>query len=129
MKFIDNDDIRISKIIIIKDKKELEKYTDDDFFLEKVFIKNDILETSISYNGGCKVHNFFLVGLVNKHMGVSEIPLYLFHNSNNDYCKKIVIENLYFNLLPLKKQIFNESINNKKIKLKIKNKIIEYRDR
>ena len=45
------------------------------------------------------------------------VQLQLLHNSNNDACKKIVTEDLFFNILPLKTKLQKENNNQKDINL------------
>ena len=119
---IDRKPIEISDIILLTNKTNIVKfknYDDEEFYLESVSIEDYILKLNVSYNGGCKKHQFLLVEKKNFHRGknIYEVHLQLLHNSNQDNCKKIVTEVLFFNLLPLKAKLQNENIDQKDINL------------
>lgn len=85
----------------------------------------------MSYNGGCKKHLFTLVAKRNFKTieNIDEIQLKLVHNSNNDNCKKIVTEELFFNLLPLKTEFPKENHDQKNngLVLTIENRVLNYK--
>ena len=116
---INNKSVKTSDIILMTNKNSFSNFKTDEFFLEDVFIEDDILKIKVSYNGGCKHHEFSLItkkdfqNIKNLH----EINLQLFHNANKDNCKKIVTEELFFNLLPLKTKLQKENIDRKDINL------------
>jgi hypothetical protein len=119
---IDRKSIEISDIILLTNKTnivEFKNYDDDEFYLESVSIEDYILKLNVSYNGGCKKHQFLLVEKKNfqRAKNIYEVHLQLLHNSNQDNCKKIVTEVLFFNLLPLKTKLQNEKIDQKDINL------------
>ena len=119
---IDHKPIEISDIILLTNKTsivEFKNYDDDEFYLESVSIEDDILKLNVSYNGGCKKHQFLLVEKKNfqRAKNIYEVRLQLLHNSNQDNCKKIVTEVLFFNLLPLKAKLQNKNIDQKDINL------------
>ena len=118
----DRKPIEISDIILLTNKTnivEFKNYDDDEFYLESVRIEDYILKLNVSYNGGCKKHQFLLVEKKNfqRSKNIYEVHLQLLHNSNQDNCKKIVTEVLFFNLLPLKTKLQNEKIDQKDINL------------
>lgn len=100
-------------------KNSLSNFKTDEFFLEDVFIEDDILKIKVSYNGGCKHHEFSLITKKDFQniKNLQEINLQLFHNANKDNCKKIVTEELFFNLLPLKTKVQKENRDQKDIDL------------
>jgi len=119
---IDRKPFEISDIILLTNKTNIVKfknYDDEEFYLESVSIEDYILKLNVSYNGGCKKHQFLLVEKKNFHRGknIYEVHLQLLHNSNQDNCKKIVTEVLFFNLLPLKTKLQYEKIDQKDINL------------
>jgi len=119
---IDRKPIEISDIILLTNKTnivEFKNYDDYEFYLESVSIEDYILKLNVSYNGGCKKHQFLLVEKKNfqRAKNIYEVHLQLLHNSNQDNCKKIVTEMLFFNLLPLKTKLQNEKIDQKDINL------------
>jgi hypothetical protein len=128
---INNKITKISEIIFLNDKDKFIELKDDEFFLEDVLIEDDILKVNVSYNGGCKKHVFSLTAKENfkEIENAYEINLKLLHNSNSDNCKKIVTEELFFNLLPLKTEFQKEKQDhkNKSLVLNIENRIVNYK--
>ena len=116
---INNKPIKTSDIILMTNKNSFSNFKTDEFFLEDGFIEDDILKIKVSYSGGCKKHQFSLVTKKDfqNMKNIHEINLQLFHNSNKDNCKKIVTEELFFNLLPLKTKLQKENIDQKDINL------------
>ena len=104
---IDHKPIEISDIILLTNKTNIVKfknYDDEEFYLESVCIEDYILKLNVSYNGGCKKHQFLLVEKKNFHRGknIYEVHLQLLHNSNQDNCKKIVTEAVIFQSFTIK---------------------------
>ena len=119
---IEHKPIEISDIMLLTNKTkivEFKNFNDEDFYLEGVSIEDSILKLNVSYNGGCKKHQFLLVEQKNfqRTKNIYEVHLQLLHNSNQDTCKKIVTEFLFFNLLPLKTELQKENIDQKDINL------------
>jgi len=112
--------IEISDIILSTNKNKLVvDFKNEDFYLEDVSIKDNILKLNVSYSGGCKKHQFLLVEKKNlqRAKDLYDVQLQLLHNSNNDTCKKIVTEDLFFNILPLKTKLQKENKDQKDINL------------
>lgn len=117
---INDKPIEISDIILLTNKNKLEGFkNNDEFYLERVIIEDNILKLNVSYSGGCKKHQFSLIEKKNLQIAknIYEVHLQLLHNSNKDNCKKIVTEELFFNLLPLKTKLQKENREQKDIKL------------
>ncbi len=117
---INDKPIEISDIILLTNKNKLVGFkNNDEFYLERVIIEDNILKLNVSYSGGCKKHQFSLIEKKNlqRAKNIYEVHLQLLHNSNKDNCKKIVTEELFFNLLPLKTKLQKENIDQKDIKL------------
>lgn len=128
---INDKPIEISDIILLTNKNKLVGFkNNDEFYLERVIIEDNILKLNVSYSGGCKKHQFSLIEKKNlqRAKNIYEVHLQLLHNSNKDNCKKIVTEELFFNLLPLKTKLQKENREQKDIKLVliINNKTINY---
>ena len=128
---INDKPIEISDIILLTNKNKLVGFkNNDEFYLERVIIEDNILKLNVSYSGGCKKHQFSLIEKKNlqRAKNIYEVHLQLLHNSNKDNCKKIVTEELFFNLLPLKTKLQKENREQKDIKLAliINNKTINY---
>ena len=122
----------IFDIILLTDKDKLTDFKNDDFFLEEIVLENDILKVNVSYNGGCKKHQFFLVAKKKFYYQIKntfKINLQLFHNANQDSCKKIVTEDIFFNLVPLKNEFQKNNIDqkNNNVILSINNISINYK--
>ncbi len=69
------------------------------FKIIKVNVNNDILTIYLQYSGGCKEHEFKLY--TNKNYSKSNPPklnLSLEHNTNQDFCKSIVLDTLVFDI-------------------------------
>ncbi len=66
-------------------------------------IRRDVLELTTHYGGGCKEHEFELYwdGLFMESNPV-QVKLQLSHNSNNDICRALITENIYFDISLLK---------------------------
>ena len=62
-------------------------------------IKKDRLTLIVQYGGGCKEHSFklFTNGLFQKK-SPPRLKLFLEHNFNDDFCKKMVRDTLIFNV-------------------------------
>lgn len=77
----------------------------DNYVVDSLFIKDDILTILVNYSGGCKSHEFSLYsnGTFAKSLPV-QATLLLKHNGNLDLCKKLVVEELKFNIKELKKK-------------------------
>ena len=112
--------IEILDIILSTNKnKSVMDFKNEDFYLEDVSITDNILKLNVSYSGGCKKHHFLLVEKKNLQRAkkLYDVQLQLLHNSNNDTCKKIVTEDLFFNILPLKTKLQKENKDQKDINL------------
>lgn len=96
-----NDDSGWAKKINIKtDNSEL--YFDPAIVVDAAIAK-DVLHIITRYGGGCKEHDFELYwnGLFMESNPV-QVNLQLSHHSNNDMCRALITENLYFDLALLK---------------------------
>jgi hypothetical protein len=110
----------IFDIILLTNKNNLVEFkNNDEFYIEDVIVEDNILKLNVSYSGGCKKHQFSLVEKKNlqRAKNIYEVYLQLIHNSNKDTCKKIVTEELFFNLLPLKSKLQKENRVKKDISL------------
>ncbi len=76
------------------------------YSIENMEINGDTLKVNISYTGGCKEHEFSLIG--SDHFAYTN-PLQAFvaitQNTYDDSCSNDVSENLMFDLLPLQDYI------------------------
>lgn len=71
--------------------------------IQEVIINNDNISINVSYGGGCKIHDFTLIG---ESRFVETLPvqgdIILSHNSNGDRCEMLRLDTLIFDLIPLK---------------------------
>ena len=67
--------------------------------IERAKLTGNILELTVSYSGGCEVHQFELIGNPNIAKSLPPIrSIELVHKSNGDACKAKMEETLRFNL-------------------------------
>tara|TARA_Y100000766_G_scaffold283740_1_gene300172 strand:- start:776 stop:1294 length:519 start_codon:yes stop_codon:yes gene_type:complete len=78
---------------------DINDYLLDSYSIDTAFIYGDFLKINVSYGGGCEdhifnlVHEFLFCGTPPFH-----VPLYLTHNSNNDNCEAILVQELCFDI-------------------------------
>ena len=75
----------------------------DEYTLNSATITEDTLNISVSYSGGCEVHQFTLV--VSETFLESfpvQLHVSLAHNANGDTCEAYPTENYRFDLTPIK---------------------------
>ena len=78
---------------------DINDYLMDSYSIDTAFIYGDFLKINVSYGGGCEdhifnlVHEFLFCGTSPVH-----VPLYLTHNSNNDNCEAILVQELCFDI-------------------------------
>ena len=74
----------------------------DPFDLDAAIISGDNLDVTLSYGGGCEVHQFDLCWneLVMQSFP-PQVNLSLIHEDNNDSCFAVITEQLTFDLTPL----------------------------
>ncbi len=63
-------------------------------------LNKDVLTLEINYSGGCKEHNFNLYS--NGKIENNTLQLFLVDMQNEDFCKMLLTDTLYFNLSNLK---------------------------
>ena len=69
------------------------------FSILNASIKKDFLTLTVQYGGGCKEHFFkiYSSGIYQKQ-STPKLTIYLEHNFNEDFCKKLVVDTLVFNI-------------------------------
>lgn len=90
--------VSISKSILVDDFSEYSRESSATQILD-VNISDSTLTISVSYNGGCKDHDFELIG--SKMIQKSLPPIrgiMLIHHSNNDDCRELIQKDLKFNI-------------------------------
>ena len=67
--------------------------------ISDIQLNKNILTIKVSYSGGCKEHEFSLLGssILTKSLPPKRNIL-LFHKNNNDNCRELITENLMFDI-------------------------------
>ncbi len=80
-----------------------DRFGTDEYTLNSVSITGDTLNVSVSYSGGCEIHQFTLV-VSDTFLESFPVQLhaYLAHNANGDTCEGYPTDNYRFNLTPIK---------------------------
>lgn len=73
----------------------------DPFTIEGAKIEKDLLKISLSYGGGCAVHEFVMTYQELPRSGEYSGKLTLGHNSHGDMCEAFITQTLSFDLKPL----------------------------
>jgi len=75
----------------------------DDYFLDTAYIDSDILHLSLSYSGGCWVHDFalYMSPAAFLESYPAQANLYLRHEGHDDPCDAIIGWDLTFDLRPI----------------------------
>ncbi len=99
-----NPPIKYEKVLLVDEfTNEQHTFRVVDFTVEE----NDLIKINVQYGGGCKEHDFDLQILKNKQSD-SIIDFNLVHNTKNDYCKKMVLDELTFDLSPITNKVTAE---------------------
>lgn len=99
----DDSDNVVPKCIILP---ELPDWPTAFFVMEEAVIRGDIIAFTLSYSGGCRIHNFQLVCTTFQESHPVRILAQVFHTNNNDPCDQWVTEERQFDLTPLKELYF-----------------------
>lgn len=84
--------------IVVEPTENLQRFGDR-ISIGYIEVLGDYLAVDVSYSGGCEEHQIDLV--TNGKFTATyppEIELAIKHNANQDYCRSMVDEKLYFNL-------------------------------
>jgi len=88
--------------IILKEEVSENLY-DDPYKIVSAEVNKDILSIVVNFSGGCKNHEWLLTGTKNfKKSLPPKKGLTLEHNSNDDNCRKLITDTLYFDLETIK---------------------------
>lgn len=96
-----SEEIKPPKAILVDDLSEYQRtsaYVD----IQEVVILDNQMTLNISYSGGCKEHEFELIGT--KSIMKTLPPkrgIMLYHNSNDDSCRELIEEILTFDITDL----------------------------
>ena len=79
--------------------------------INKVVLKDNVLEISINYTGGCAKHDFELVGseLISKSLPPIRSVNLIHKTEEVESCKQLMYDTLYFNLSDLAYQTIDGS--------------------
>lgn len=120
----------VGQLRIVKPSKVPTKT--DEFGLMKASITEDTLQATVEYGGGCEKHIFTLYWNGQfKEEGPPSIELFLHHNANNDECEALIMEDINFDLKPLKDTYLKGYPDLDKVVLTLQysglQKVVEYR--
>jgi hypothetical protein len=73
----------------------------DPFNILHAKIEDDCLEITLSYSGGCKVHEFIMTYTKLPHFGIYSGTLTLSHNAHGDLCEALITDKIRYDLIPL----------------------------
>ncbi len=70
--------------------------------VDSISVEGDVLSVFVNYSGGCKEHSFELLsnGMYAKSLP-PQISVCLKHTNNEDNCRKLVMQELKFNIAAL----------------------------
>jgi hypothetical protein len=123
---------KIQRIVLLDNRFEQGKMKFAPFSLRGAKLTDDdTLSLSVSYTGGCKEHDFTLATVYSFKSTdlVYQADLVLAHEDNNDACKRILREHLYFDLYPLRKkiqQVYGTRTKGQSIVLRLANLTLNY---
>lgn len=90
--------------IILVDDLRPGDWPRDPAHIEKAEVFGDVLSLRVSYSGGCREHGFQLIA---SRQFMESYPLqvstHLAHDAHGDACEALIVEDLLFDLTPLKK--------------------------
>lgn len=94
--------MEVSPLIV---KRNTAFTTGDAYTILDAIIGGDILTIAVQYGGGCKTHEFDLYtdGAIMKSLP-PQMNLTLHHNANQDMCRALVIDTIYFNVASVKSE-------------------------
>ncbi len=91
------------KMLMILNSDELRKLGNAPLTIKSINLVGNEIEIKVSYIGGCKTHEFNLVADKFLDSQDTSISLNLSHEDKGDRCKRIVTDNIVFDLSPLSK--------------------------
>lgn len=74
---------------------------DDPFNILHAEIEEDCLKITLSYGGGCKVHEFIMTYTKLPQFGIYSGILTLSHNAHGDLCEALITDTICYNLTSL----------------------------
>jgi hypothetical protein len=79
----------------------------DPFSIMNVKIEDDCLKITLSYSGGCEIHEFIMTYNELPQFGIYSGTLTLSHNAHGDMCKALITKTIGYDLSPLQKDKSN----------------------
>jgi hypothetical protein len=74
----------------------------DSYTISAIQIKGNKMLVDVSFSGGCMFHEFKAIGLPISNQAIQPIrQIQLSHNSNRDYCEKLLSYTLEIDLKPI----------------------------
>lgn len=95
----DSDSVEVPMCIVLP---ELLDWPTAFFVMEDATIRGDIITFTLSYSGGCRIHEFRLVSTTFQESQPVQVLAQVFHTDNEDPCDHWITEERQFDLTPLK---------------------------
>lgn len=78
---------------------DMSTYGSDPLSILNVVVDKNLMSVTVKYSGGCKAHEFELMGLkmISKALPAQR-SLKLFHRADNDDCRELIEETLIFDI-------------------------------
>ena len=90
-------------VIVGPGVNEPDQWHNDAYQLDDATIAGDTLTISVSYGGGCEVHEFTLIASeAFMESDPVQLGISIVHNANLDFCERWVEEVYHFDLTPIK---------------------------
>ncbi|MBN2682582.1 MAG: protease inhibitor I42 family protein [Bacteroidales bacterium] len=93
------------KYILNKDLKSVSSFNDG-FSIQDATLDGKFVKLTVTYGGGCTNHDFYVV-CDTENKKFRDWTLFLFHNSNNDVCQSIVVQDIYIEISQLELKGFD----------------------
>ncbi len=101
----DGDPGKPGTLVFAESPDAAEEWGADRFQLSAASITGDTLAVTVSYSGGCQVHQFTLVASDSfLESDPVQLEVALAHNANGDLCRAWLTEDLLFSLVPIKER-------------------------
>lgn len=112
------------KMLMILNPDEIRKLGKAPLTIKSINVVGNEIGIKVSYIGGCKTHEFNLVAQKFLDSQDTSISLNLSHDDKGDRCKRIVTDNVVFDLSPLVK--LNPRFKQRAVNLLIGDKTVEF---
>lgn len=104
---MNNSNSEIESVLLQKELNISE--LNSNYKIDSIALDNDILSVFVNYSGGCQKHKFELLfnGMYAKSLP-PQTTLYLNHISNDDLCKKLIFQEVRFNIASILNEKYTE---------------------